>query len=185
MSTLRADAQRNLDRLLVAAAECFAERGVEASADEIARRAGVGHGTVFRRFPTKDALLAAVLGMDMRDLASTAEAALAEPDAGAAFEGFFRLAADAYARNRALIEAVDRCRHTPEAEALVQALRGLVARAQEAGSLRPDVTAEDVLALVPAASRLPDVVLDGLRSSARGESGVHGLRPEARAVGAR
>ena len=64
--TLRADAQRNLDRLLEAAAECFAEQGVDASIDEIARRAGVGHGTVFRRFATKDALLAAILAGHMR-----------------------------------------------------------------------------------------------------------------------
>ena len=182
MTTLRADAQRNLDRLLYAAAECFAEQGVDVSADEIARRAGVGHGTVFRRFPTKDALIAAVLGMHMRELASTAEAALAEPDAAAAFEGFVRSAAGAYARNRALIEAVDRCRRTPEAEALVRAVRGLVRRAQEAGVLRRDVTAEDVLALVPTASRYPQIVLDGLRTSAGGERGVQRLRPEAGAV---
>ena len=68
--TLRADAQRNLDRLLEAAAECFAEQGVDASVDEIARRAGVGHGTVFRRFPTKDALLAAVLATQMLQLST-------------------------------------------------------------------------------------------------------------------
>ena len=96
--TLRVDAQRNLDRVLLAAAECFAERGVEASADEIARRAGVGHGTVYRRFPTKDALLAAVLGVHLREMAAEAERAAAEPDAGAAFAGFLRTAAAAYAR---------------------------------------------------------------------------------------
>ena len=71
--TLRADAQRNLDRLLEAAAECFAEQGVDVSVDEIARRAGVGHGTVFRRFPTKDALLAAVLAGQMLQLSNAAE----------------------------------------------------------------------------------------------------------------
>ena len=91
--TLRADAQRNLDRLLGAAAECFAEQGVDASVDEIARRAGVGHGTVFRRFPTKDALLAAVLASHMAELAAAAEAACDEPDAGEAFDRFVRAAA--------------------------------------------------------------------------------------------
>lgn len=168
MTTLRADAQRNLDRLLCAAAECFAERGVEVSADEIARRAGVGHGTVFRRFPTKDALIAAVLAVLVGELASTAEAAAEEPDAATAFEGFVRSAGAAYARNRALIEAVDRCRLTAEAESLARAVRRLVERAQEAGALRGDVGAADVLALVPTASRYPEIVLDGLRPSARG-----------------
>jgi AcrR family transcriptional regulator len=165
--TLRADAQRNLDRVLVAASECFAERGVDASADEIARRAGVGHGTVFRRFPTKDALIVAVVAMQMHAVAETAEAALAEPDAGAAFAGFVRDAADAYTRNRALLDALDLCVETPEFEALVGAVRALVARAQEAGALRRDVTADDVLALVPIASRFPEVVLDGLRPPGR------------------
>ena len=161
--TLRADAQRNLDRVLDAAAECFAEGGRDVSADEIARRAGVGHGTVYRRFPTKEALIVAVLGVQMRAVTATAEAALEEADAGAAFAGFVRDAAEAYARNRALIDALDLCVETPEFEALVAAVGRLLTRAQDAGVVRRDVTAEDVLALVPAASRFPQVVLDGLR----------------------
>ena len=164
--TLRVDAQRNLDRVLLAAAECFAERGVEASADEIARRAGVGHGTVYRRFPTKDALLAAVLGVHLREMAAEAERAAAEPDAGAAFAGFLRTAAAAYARNRALADSVERCRELPELEVLVQAVRSLLRRAQQGGAVRGDVTAEDVLALVPTSSRFPEIVLDGLRPPA-------------------
>ena len=164
--TLRADAQRNLDRLLEAAAECFAEQGVDASVDEIARRAGVGHGTVFRRFPTKDALLAAVLAGHMRELATAAEAACAEPDAGEAFDHFVRAAADAYARNHALIEAIERCQAMPEADALVAAVARLLRGAQDAGAVRTDVTAEDVLALIPTASSYPQIILDGLRPSA-------------------
>jgi len=74
VSVLRADARRNLGLVLDAASEVFAERGPDASIDEIARRAGVGHGTVFRRFPTKDALLAAVLGGGRYALAAQAEA---------------------------------------------------------------------------------------------------------------
>ncbi len=164
--TLRADAQRNLDRLLGAATECFAEQGVDASVDEIARRAGVGHGTVFRRFPTKDALLAAVLAGHMRELATAAEAACAERDAGTAFDRFVREAADAYARNHALIEAMKRCQMTPEVDALVAAVARLLRRAQVAGAVRKNVTAEDVLALVPTASTYPEIVLDGLRPPA-------------------
>jgi AcrR family transcriptional regulator len=163
---LRADAQRNYDSLLGAACECFAERGLRASVDEIARRAGVGHGTVFRRFPTKDALLVAVLGQELEQLLVLASAALAEPDAGAAFSGFFRAVAAAYGRNRALLEGVERCRELPQAEPLRQASDRIVRRAQEAGMLRRDLTTSDVFELVPAASRFPDVVLDGLRPPA-------------------
>jgi AcrR family transcriptional regulator len=161
--TLRADAQRNLDRLLEAAAECFAEQGVDASIDEIARRAGVGHGTVFRRFPTKDALLAAVLAVHMAELAADAEAACDEPDAGEAFNRFVRSMAEAYAHNRSLVEAVKRCEAMPEVDAFVGAVERLLQHAQEAGAVRSDVDANDVLALIPTAGAYPEIVLDGLR----------------------
>ncbi len=164
MSALRADARRNLDRLLEAASECFAEQGADASVDEIARRAGIGHATVFRRFPTKEALLEAVVRERIRELAEAAESALAEPEPGAAFDGFFRLAAQAYARNRVLVERFDSCVESHETAALEVAVGRLVRQAQRAGTLRRDVTARDVLELVPAASRHPDVILDGLRS---------------------
>jgi AcrR family transcriptional regulator len=162
---LRADAQRNLDRLLEAAGECFAEQGVDASIDEIARRAGVGHGTVFRRFPTKEALLAAILAGHLLELANDAETSYEEPDPAEAFDGFVRRVADAYARNRVLVDAVKRCEMTPEVDALVEAVGRLLRRAQDAGAVRADVTAEDVLALIPTASSYPDIVLDGLRPS--------------------
>jgi AcrR family transcriptional regulator len=162
---LRADAQRNLDRLLEAAGECFAEQGVDASIDEIARRAGVGHGTVFRRFPTKEALLAAILAGHLLELANDAETSYEEPDPAEAFDGFVRRVADAYARNRVLVDAVKRCEMTPEVDALVEAVGRLLRRAQDAGAVRGDITAEDVLALIPTASSYPDIVLDGLRPS--------------------
>jgi AcrR family transcriptional regulator len=163
VTPLRADAQRNLDRLVDAACECFAEGGVNVSVDEIARRAGVGHGTVFRRFPTKDALLEAVLSQELDRLLVLAQGALGEADAGTAFEGFFRAAAAAYGRNRALLEGVERCRELPQTVPLKQASHGLVERAQEAGAVRRDLTADEVFELIPAASRFPQVVLDGLR----------------------
>jgi len=161
---LRADARRNYDRLFGAACECFAESGVAVSVDEIARRAGVGHGTVFRRFPSKEALLNAVLGRELDRLLVVAQVALAEPDVGQAFADFFRACAEAYGRNRALLEGVERCRGLPEAAAFQECARRLIQHAQEAGALRSDLTAEEVFELVPAASRFPDVVLDGLRS---------------------
>jgi len=163
-ATLRSDAKRNLDRLLAAASECFAEQGVDASIDEIARRAGVGHGTVFRRFPTKEALLVAVMLERLRDLTRAADEALEDPEPGPAFERFFRRAAEVYAQNRAIVEGFERCVETEEVGALKVAVRRLVRRAQQAGAVRRDVTADDVMELVPAASRHLDVVLDGLRA---------------------
>lgn len=78
--TQRAGAQRNHDRLLDVAEECFGERGLDCSIDEIARRAGVGHGTVFRRFATKDELVTAVLGRRLGQLTASVGEAAAEDD---------------------------------------------------------------------------------------------------------
>jgi AcrR family transcriptional regulator len=160
---MRADAQRNLDRVIGAACECFAEGGVDVSVDDVARRAGVGHGTVFRRFPTKEALLDAVLGKEMDRMVLEANAALAESDPWDAFAGFFRACAEGYGHNRALIESVDRCRELPQMPHLKNAADDLVRRAQKAGVLRKDLDADEIFELVPAASRFPDVILDGLR----------------------
>src|SRR5260221_11739027 len=137
---LLADAQRNLDRLLQAAGECFAESGIDASVDEIARRAGVGHGTVFRRFPTKEALIAAVIDVQVRELTVVAEEGRIQPGG---FERFVRAAAAAYAENHALIDAMDKCRHTEQLETLTQAAQKLVRKAQLRGEVRRDVKVED------------------------------------------
>jgi len=161
---MRADALRNLDRVLDAASACFAERGVEVSVDEVARRAGVGHGTVFRRFPTKDALLDAVLGKELDGMLLLARAALVDEDPWDGFAGFFRAAADGYGRNRALVESKERCRALPQMRLVEKAAHQLVRRAQGAGSLRRDLDADEIFELVPAASRFPDVILDGLRT---------------------
>ena len=160
--TLRADAQRNLERLLDVAGECFAERGLDVTVDEIARRAGVGHGTVFRNFPTKDALVIAVINQRIEELVELAHEALEEPVPWEAFAGFFRVLSARYAENLALVEGLERCEGTPEKGQLAAALEQLVERAQGAGALRKDVTAEDVLMLVPTAARFPEIVLDGL-----------------------
>jgi AcrR family transcriptional regulator len=161
--TLRADAQRNLDRLLDVAGECFAEQGLDVSVDEIARRAGVGHGTVFRNFPSKDALVVAVVNQRLAELTNVAQAALEEPDAWEAFAGFFRHTAARYAENLGLIAGLERCEGTAEKGELGRAVEELVERAQRSGTLRRDVTAEDVMMLVPTAARYPEIVLDGLR----------------------
>ncbi len=180
MSILRADARRNLELVLEAASQAFAEHGPDVSVDEIARRAGVGHGTVFRRFPTKDALMAAVLALRLDELAASAEELLAEADAGAAFEQFVWRAADCCGRDRALFDGVPRCESFAEVAEAKQRLHGnveqLIARAQAEGSLRDDVGSDDVSALVGSAmlasthAESPDawrryigVILDGLR----------------------
>jgi AcrR family transcriptional regulator len=180
VSVLRADARRNLGLVLDAAAEVFAERGPDASIDEIARRAGVGHGTVFRRFPTKDALLAAVLGRRLDELAAQAEALVEDGDPETAFEEFVWLAAEACGRDRAFFDGVPRCECFPEvsdAKSRVHACASeLLERAQATGALRDDVTAADVEALIGSAMlaasraespeawrRYISVVLAGLR----------------------
>ena len=161
--TLRADAQRNLDRLLEVAGECFAELGLDVSIDEIARRAGVGHGTVFRNFASKEALFVTVLNQRIRELVDVGNAALDEPDAWEGFAGFFRHIAARYAEDLALVGGLERCEGSPEKSELVHVVTQLVERAQRAGELRRDVSAEDMLMLVPTAARFPEIVLDGLR----------------------
>jgi len=178
---LRADAQRNLERVLDSAAALFAERGCGVSVDEIARHAGVGHATVFRRFPTKDALIAAVVSKQIRELTAFVEEALAREDAGEAFRAFVWQAGELYARDRGLYEGFSRCvdiRDVAEAKAELNGLVGqLIERAQKAGALRRDVAADDVSTLVGSAihgagdspadpelwRRYLEVVLDGLR----------------------
>jgi AcrR family transcriptional regulator len=185
MAALRADAQRNLDRVLVAAGEAFAEFGPDVSVNEIARRAGVGHGTVFRRFPSKESLIAAVVNERLVELACTAEELLEQEDAGAAFEAFVWQAAETHARDRALFEGMHRCGEMLEVVEEKRRLAGfvglLVSRAQDQGALRADVDPDDVQVLVGAAiagsfqASAPDawqryirIVLDGLRAPARG-----------------
>ena len=91
-TVLRADAQRNLVRVLDAAREVFAEQGIDAPVTEIADRAGVGVGTIFRRFPTKDDLLVAVVEQRTQQLIEAADLALESPDPGAALRGFMETA---------------------------------------------------------------------------------------------
>ena len=159
MSTtpLRADAQRNLERVLDAAAELFAERGCDVSVDEIARRAGVGHATVFRRFRTKDELISAVVTKQIGELTAFVEAALAEEDAGEAFRSFVWQAGETHARNRGLHEGFTRCVDMSDVAEAKAELNGLIdqliERAQEAGALRKDVSADDVSTLVGTAIR--------------------------------
>jgi AcrR family transcriptional regulator len=180
MSVLRADAQRNLDRILKAATAAYAELGPDVTIDEIAHRAGVGHGTIFRRFPTKDALRAAVISARLDELLARAHELLDEPDAAAAFEEFVWTAADVSRRDRALFEGIERCEGFADVmdakEELHDTVGKLIRRAQREGALRRGLDSQDIGALVGAAiqasmhaergdawRRYVQVVLDGLR----------------------
>ncbi len=179
-TTLRADAQRNLGRVLDAAAEVLAEQGLSASVDEIAKRAGVGHGTVFRRFPTKEALVAAVVCKRLEEISATAEDLLDHPDAGEAFEAFVWQMAEVYARDRCIFEGLPRCAEIGEvmqAKArFLDLVARLLSRAQNDRAVRADLVPADVPMLVGSAilgsswspegepwRRFVTVVLDGMR----------------------
>jgi AcrR family transcriptional regulator len=175
MTALRADAQRNLTLVLEAAAAVFAERGPDASVDEIARRAGVGHATVFRRFPTKDALIRAVVRHSLDELAALADAALSAADPGAAFTEYVWAAVELHARDRGLFECMDRCLKDEKTQEIVALTEQIVMRAQAAGAVRRDISPGDVLNLIGAViaaapadqwRRHIEVVLDGLRPPA-------------------
>lgn len=180
---LRADARRNRERVLEAARAVFADYGHEAQMDEIARRAEVGVGTVYRHFPTKEALLEALMADSFARIAANAREALAEADAWEAFAGTLWFGAGLLAANRGLTQSLVAqpadCVMEHEVE-LQDTMRVLMERAQEAGVLRPDVLLDDVPMLmcgVGAAHQKPhtcqeswrrhlSIVLDGLRAPA-------------------
>ncbi len=151
---LRADALRNRARVLAAAEEVFAVQGTAASTEEVARKAGVGIGTVFRHFPTKESLLEAVLVTLLERLAGEAEELRSAADPGRAFFGFFaRVVAQAatkHAVTEALAEAgVDAREATGRAGPGLRAALGvLLERAQQAGAVRADVGAAEIMALL-------------------------------------
>lgn len=146
---LRADAERNRQRLIAAAQELFASRGIDVTLDDVARHAGVGVGTVYRRFANRDELIEAVLTGAVRRLADHAEKALTNPDPWGGFEEFFLAASRDFAENRGLRELVlERNRGTADAfvdarNGFEPAARTLIVRAQQAGELRDDVEPSD------------------------------------------
>jgi AcrR family transcriptional regulator len=173
MTELRADARRNRELVLDAAKLAFAASGPDASIDEIARLAGVGHGTVFRRFPTKDELIYAVIERHVAQLCEIAEEALASDDPGEAFFDFARRAAELGMTTPGLHKCIVHCDEKPGGAELERLSAKLVSRAQRAGAVRRDVKPADVQLLVRSAlisappgqwRRYLDVVLDGLRA---------------------
>lgn len=178
---LRADARRNRARVLEAAGEAFAAEGPSVPLDEIARRAGVGAGTVYRHFPTKEALLHAVLTDRLVLLHEKALAALDAPDPGPAFFTYFDTMVAAADGKMDLAEAlagqgIDVIAATRDvAVPLKAAMEELLRRAQDAGAVRADVGIEILHALVVAAvsasravpprdaARVTGLVADALR----------------------
>ena len=149
---LRRDAQLNRERIIVAAREVFAAKGLSASLDDVAHHAGVGVGTVYRRFPTKEALLEVALDERLEEHVRAAEAALAAPTGWDGLVEFLRRAAEMQAADRGLRDLVlgadFHARHKARARDRIEPpIRQLVDRAHREGSLRPDATGED-LALV-------------------------------------
>ena len=182
---LRADARRNREKVLAAAAAAFATTGLDAQVEDIARRAGVGVGTVYRHFPTKDALVAALAAEHFERLADTIEAALEEPgDGWDTFAATIWRIADAVAADAAWCEIVGGhpapvATGTDGQRRLAAATSALVARAQASGAMRADVTFADISTImcgfghIAAAQRAGaaldwkrylDIALDGLRA---------------------
>ncbi|AZM55488.1 TetR/AcrR family transcriptional regulator [Streptomyces sp. WAC 01529] len=148
----RADARRNRERIVAAAREAFAESGPEASLNEIARRAGVGPGTLYRHFPARPALLTAVLQDRIDSLCARAEELLAADSPDEALTEWLR-ALLAHARvNQGLGSAL--LLERPDAlgfdchQRIQDTAHGLLARAQRLGTARPDLTAPDLVQLV-------------------------------------
>jgi AcrR family transcriptional regulator len=151
--TKRADARRNHDQLLAVAAEVLAEQGVDASLRDVARRAGVGIGTLYRHFPTREALLEELFRSRFDALRDRAVALLAAGDPREALLSWLAELAAGSATHRGLPESVLVGLRDKESElhascyGMRAAARRLLAHAQQAGTVRADVTIDEVLAL--------------------------------------
>ena len=184
--TLRADAARNREAIVEAARAVFAEHGLEAPLDEIAKRAGTGNATLYRRFPTRSDLVAAVFAERMAAHVEAVETALADDDPWNGFASYVRAVAGMQAEDRGIADLVTMdLSSAPEIEELrARAYDGvvrLVARAHQGGVLRADFTDQDVVLLLmanaglverahdipaEASTRLVALLLDGLRAQA-------------------
>jgi AcrR family transcriptional regulator len=178
---LRADAARNRELLLAAAEDEFAERGISASVADIARRAGVAKGTVFRHFATKEDLIASIVGEHLGALTAVAQRLFDSRDAGAALLEFLTVAAhQRQQHDLTFLQSISEgdSRVTGIRDELYACIGSLVDKARESGAIRSDVTATDVILLMCApvhvVENLPDpapdswqrylaIIFDGLR----------------------
>src|SRR5579863_7836980 len=180
---MRADAQRNYARLLDAASTAFLEHGADdVSLEEIARRAGVGIGTLYRHFPTRQALLEAVYTDQVESLSARAEQLLGAESPDDALADWMRAMVKFSSTKRSMTSALLATLGTDSellsscAKQIGGSAESLIARAQRAGLVRPDVNAQDLIRLVHAvniatekaadpgqAERMLALILDGLR----------------------
>jgi AcrR family transcriptional regulator len=183
--TVRRDSVRNRERLLVAAREVFAQRGFDATLDDIARHAQLGIGTAYRHFPNKQAIAAEVLTDATHQIAIDAETALAIDDPWQALVTFFELAAARQASDRGLYESLTGLGNYEEQDRIwpkiIAGVTELFNRAHDAKAIRPDAAPQDIAAIFsllgPAfemSHATPDLwrrylalILDGLRATDR------------------
>ncbi|MFD0363503.1 TetR/AcrR family transcriptional regulator [Nocardia sp. GCM10030253] len=150
---LRADAARNQQRIVAAARELFADHGLEITLDDVAERAGVGVGTVYRRFANKKELIAEVFEQNMAEFGDAADAACAHPDPWRGLVQFFEYACTHLATNRGFSEVMlelenDMERFAAVRDRLKPTVAAVIDRARDAGTLAPDVEASDFFALI-------------------------------------
>jgi AcrR family transcriptional regulator len=155
MPALRADAERNRQRLIAAARDMFAERGLDVPMEDIARHAGVGVATLYRRFPTRADLIAGAFGAKMAAYADAGAQALADPDPWAGFCAYIERVCAMQAGDRGFANVL--CMTFPadkqfeaQRERAYRSFLELVRRAQAAGGLRADFVAEDLPMLLMA-----------------------------------
>jgi AcrR family transcriptional regulator len=154
-STLRADAQRNRARIVDAARRVFAEDGLGASLNEVARRAGVGVATLFRRFPTREDLIAATFADSMARYAALIETALADPDPWHGFCDYVRAVCAMQAGDRGFTDVLTRSfpsakEFEVQRDKAFRRFTELIDRAKQTGGLREDFVAEDLPILLMA-----------------------------------
>ncbi len=186
----RADAVRNQRLLVEAAARSFAEGGLSIPVSEIVREAGLGKGTAFRCFSSKDQLVAAIVTERFEELTALTVALADDEDAGRALHSFMRAAARLYTADRGFFESLSLAPHAHREvlaaeEKLTDAVTTLLRRAQDQGAVRADIGTVDVMLLLggvrqaahPLRAELPelwqrylDVVFDGLRPPAPGSA---------------
>jgi AcrR family transcriptional regulator len=151
-TTLRADARRNRARILAAAEEVFSEHGASASTEEVARRAGVAAGTVFRHFPTKNDLLRAIMKDLLRRLTDEVASLNADGDPATGLFVFFTRMVEQAAAKKTVVDLLASTGLDVQAAGPVHALQeeiaGLLTRAQQAGAARDDVQITELMALL-------------------------------------
>lgn len=165
----RRDAVRNRERVIAAASEIFGEHGLDAPIPEIARRAGVGKGTVYRNFPTKEHLAAAVAVDRLRGFQAVLEQAPQDPaDPLGSFRTLMLAAAEHLSRDCVLGQAVDVVADDPQVLESQRRIQAIVSRtltaAQSAGAIRPDISGDDIMVLVLGVGRVIPPVGHGGRT---------------------